>query len=70
MEKAEKKLSKEVAEKYQVLEGHGVGEYYTHAHGHVHLDKINVEQAEELVKTGFPYLVELKQASKPKANAA
>jgi hypothetical protein len=58
----EKKLQNDVAEKYQVLKGHGIGEY--HFSGHVvHLDRLNLEQADKLVKKGFPYLVE-----KPKGN--
>jgi hypothetical protein len=65
MEKpADKKLQNEVAEKYQVLEGHNVGEYH-HNGSIVHLEHINLAHADKLVDNGFPYLV-AKQAPKTK----
>ncbi|HVW97508.1 MAG TPA: hypothetical protein VHA56_16160 [Mucilaginibacter sp.] len=57
------KLKEEVARKYEVLAGHGVGEY-RFAGQTVHLDKLTLEQADKLVKKGFPYLVK-KAPAKP-----
>jgi hypothetical protein len=54
--KAEKKLKADVAEKYQVLKGHGVGEYHFKGQA-IHLDRIDVARADELVGKGFVYLV-------------
>lgn len=53
-----------IADQYQVLDGHGVGEY--HFAGHVvNLDRLTPEDADFLVKKGFPYLV----AKEPKTKA-
>lgn len=57
-----KKLPEEVAKKYEVLKGHGVGEY--HWNGHVvKLDVITAADADKLVKKGFPYLVAKSQVA-------
>ena len=61
------KLQDEVAAKYQMLKGHGVGEYRFQGHV-VHLQHTNLALAEKLVEKGFPYLVEKKAAAdKPAA---
>lgn len=62
----DKQLQSDVAGKYQVLEGHGVGEYHFNGHP-VHLDAINLEEADKLVENGFPYLVPAAAPKKPKA---
>jgi hypothetical protein len=60
-----KKLPADVAGRYQVLKGHGVGEY--HYKGHVvHLDQLSLAGAEKLVAAGFPYLVTLPAKSNQK----
>ena len=61
------KLQEEVAAKYEPLKGHGIGEYRWKGHI-VHLNWLNLETADKLVKKGFPYLVEKKaDATKQKA---
>lgn len=50
------KLPEDIAGKYRMLAGHGVGEY--HWNGHVvDLRTVSLEKAEYLVDNGFPYLV-------------
>lgn len=53
-----KKLPEEVAGKYRVLDGHGIGEYQYRGQV-VHLDLITLDEANKLVANGFPYLVPL-----------
>ncbi|RVU01096.1 hypothetical protein EOD41_10810 [Mucilaginibacter limnophilus] len=53
-----KQLQNDVAGKYQVLEGHGVGEYQYRGET-VHLDALSLPEADRLVSKGFPYLVTL-----------
>lgn len=62
----EKKLSEEVAKKYEVLKGHGVGEYRFKGH-FVRVQNLTLEEADKLVKKGFPYLVEKKAIPPAKA---
>lgn len=64
-----KSLPAEIASKYSMLKGHGVGEYYYKGHN-VHLDKISLEYADQLVLQGFPYLVEKKAAPPKKAQTS
>jgi hypothetical protein len=68
---AEKKtLPADVAEKFSLAKGHGVGEYRWNGNI-IHLDRISPERATQLVDQGFPYLV-AKEApvSKEKTKAA
>jgi len=62
-------LKKEVAEKYQVLAGHAVGEYHFKGRA-IHLDRISVDEADKLVKQGFHYLVPVEAPKKGKAAEA
>ncbi|MBS7565144.1 hypothetical protein KHS38_12085 [Mucilaginibacter sp. Bleaf8] len=54
------KLPADVAGKYKMLAGHGVGEYHWSGH-RVDLQTITLDQATSLVKQGFPYLIAKKQ---------
>jgi hypothetical protein len=63
-----KKLPEAVAKKYQMLEGHGVGEYHWQRH-RVNLVTIDLETADRLVGEGFPYLVTRAEAKKAAAAA-
>lgn len=57
---AKKKLPADVAGKYKLLAGHGVGEYHWKGH-QVHLDLITLEYADAIVNSGFPYLIVKRQ---------
>ncbi len=59
-------LQSEVAKKYQVLEGHGIGEYHWSGH-QVNLANVDIETADRLVGLGFPYLVANKESKKAAA---
>ncbi len=63
------KLPAAVAKKYQVLDGHGVGEYHWGGF-QVNLKFVDLETADRLHQAGFPYLVTKAEAKKAAAAAA